>query len=125
MRLLKNKLLIKLALFVLAFQVVNMSIDVPVAQMKNSATKGDFNFIDTYIEFVTEVIFKYENAIPESRHRHHRELQAHQQVQVICQQIQIAEPSLAAPSPSKGYPVYINNYAFQFVQEFNRPPSST
>ncbi len=109
----------------MAIQVLNMSIDVPVAEMKTS-TAEDYNFIDTYVEYITEVIFKYENSIPESKHRHHRVLQTHHQLQVICQQISIqALPGLTASSPVKGYPGYINNYAFQFIKELNHPPAFT
>ena len=119
----KNNRLIKFIFFVMALQVLNMSIDVPVAEMKKANT-SDYNFIDTYVEFITEVIFKYENAIPESRHRRHGVLQSHRQVQVICQQIAIPESAgLPASSLVKGYPRYINNYSFRFIKEFNRPPS--
>ena len=108
----------------MALQVLNMSIDVPAAEMKKSTAAEGYNFIDTYVEYITEVIFKYENAIPESKHRHHRELQAHQQVVVICQQVPAnTSPGLPAPSFVKGYPGYINNYTFLFVKKFNRPPS--
>ena len=108
----------------MAAQILNMSIDVPMVEMKMTPATEDYNFIDTYVEFITEVIFKYENSIPESKHRHHRVLQTHQQFQVICQQISIPAPSgLPAPSILKGYPGYINNYAFRFIKEFNRPPS--
>ncbi len=121
---LKNNRLIKFIFFVMALQVLNMSIDVPVAEMKKKPAKEDYNFIDTYVEFITEVIFKYENAIPESKHRHHRVLQTHQQLKVICQQIPIpASSGLPAPSLVKGYPGYINNYSFLFIKEFNRPPT--
>ena len=108
----------------MALQVLNMSIDVPAAEMKKSTAAEGYNFIDTYVEYITEVIFKYENAIPESKHRHHRELQAHQQVVVICQQVPAnTSPGLPVPSFVKGYPGYINNYTFLFVKKFNRPPS--
>ena len=107
----------------MALQLVNMSIDVPVSEMKTTAAKG-YNFIDTYVEFITEVIFKYENAIPELQHKHHRVLQTHQQFQVICQQIPIlASSGLPAPWLVKGYAGYINNYAFRFTKELNRPPT--
>ncbi len=108
----------------MALQVLNMSIDVPVVEIKKTSAAEDFNFIDTYVEFITEAIFKYENAIPETRHRHHRELQAHQQVQVICQQISTPlAAGIIASLQDNGYPGYINNYAFHFVKELNHPPS--
>ena len=108
----------------MALQVLNMSIDVPVTEMKKAPATENYNFIDTYVEFITEAILKYENAIPESKHRHHRVLQTHRQLQVICQQISIpAFSGLHAPSLIQGYPGYINNYAFIFTKELNRPPT--
>ena len=60
-----------------------MSIDAPSAQ--SNASSHNYNYIDTYVEYIAEIILKYENAIPESKHRHQRELQLHKHIQVICQ----------------------------------------
>ncbi len=121
---LKNSLFIKFVFFIVSLQMLNMSIGAPVAHIEKAAAAEDSNFIDTYVEFITEVIFKYENAIPEPRHRQHRELQSHQQVLVICQQILIP---CASPASSfltfKNYLGYTNNYAFRFIKQLNRPPS--
>ncbi len=108
---------------IVAFQMLNLSIDVPVAESKNSDAK-DFNFIDNYVEFISVIIFKYENSIPLPSHRHHRELQTHPQVQVICEQVtKIYSAGFALSSQVKGYPGYLNNYSFRFIKDFNHPPS--
>ena len=100
-----------------------MSIDSPSAQMNVSKGQTDnFNYIDSYVEFIVEVVFKYDNAIPESQSREHKELQQHKYTEYIVQKY---EPSLAF--------VWIENlvnrprqtsdiYAYQFVKEINPPP---
>ncbi len=108
----------------MSLQLLNMSIDVPATHTKVASRLENYNFTDTYVEFITAVIFKYENAIPEPKHRQHRELQSHKQVQVICQQFQISPASITPlPLTIKGNPNYINHYAFRFIKQFNRPPS--
>lgn len=98
-----------------------MSIDIPVAQ-NNTATQ-DYNYIDTYVEYIAEVVMKYENAIPETRHRQHKQFQLHTHLQMICQQVQLA-PSLLSPAARviKVYPAYANRFAYQFIKEINPPP---
>lgn len=111
-------------LFVTALQLLNMSIDVPAVQANNTASSGGFNYMDTYVEFVAEVLLQIENAIPEQRHRHHRELQMHRQVQVICQQPEILLLKGVHSLPAvQDYPAYTNNYRYQATREINHPPS--
>ena len=119
-----NNRWVKLIFFLMAFQLMNMSIDIPAAELKHTASTDNFNYIDTYIEFITEVIFKYENAIPEAKHRHQRVLQTHQQLLVICQHFDNGiSTGLRSVSLKAGYPDYSNHYAFQFTTELMRPPS--
>ena len=98
-----------------------MSIDIPVAQ--NNIVAKDYNYIDTYIEYLAEVVMKYENAIPETKHRQHKQFQLHKHLQIICQQVQLT-PSLLSPSATvaKAYPAYTNRFAYQFIKEINPPP---
>lgn len=111
---------------VIALQVLNMSIDSPTAQM--NVVKGqtdNFNYIDTYVEFIVEVVLKYENAIPESNSREHKELQQYKYTEYIIQKMQ---PSLAF--------IWVENlvnrprhtsdrYAYQYIREINPPPPRT
>ena len=108
-------------MFVVALQILNMSIDIPVAQ--NNIVAKDYNYIDTYIEYLAEVVMKYENAIPETKHRQHKQFQLHKHLQIICQQVQLT-PSLLSPSATvaKAYPAYTNRFAYQFIKEINPPP---
>jgi hypothetical protein len=99
-----------------------MSIDVPAAQ-SNTVSSGDYNYIDTYVEYIAEIILKHENAIPESEHRAQKEMQLHKQVQVICQGLPVSSyTSLPGESLLKIYPGYVDTYASGFIKEINPPP---
>ena len=109
--------------FVVALQILNMSIDSPSAQMnvKNGQT-DDFNYIDTYVEFIVEVVLKYDNAIPESKSREHKELQQFKYMEYIVQRYESSldfvwiENLISRPRHTS------DMYAYQFVKEINPPP---
>src|ERR1019366_6600404 len=81
--------------FIVALQILNMSIDSPSAQMPASVPNADdFNYIDTYVEFVAEVILKYDNAIPETKNRQQKEWQMQKQFELVFQKIEPITVSL-------------------------------
>ena len=109
--------------FVIAVQILNMSIDAPVAQMFPGNCKTDtFNYIDTYIEYIAEVILKYENAIPESKDRQQKELQQHKQFEVAYQKISPITISFSEATTKATFLNFSDKYAFQFIKEINPPP---
>ena len=112
----------KFIVFALALQILNMSIDIPSSPADSTAK--NYNFIDTYVEYITEVMLKYENAIPEiNRHRQHKQFQMHKHLQIICQPVKmLQQESLPAPFRSKLYGDYSNRFAYQFIKEINPPP---
>jgi hypothetical protein len=109
--------------FIIALQILNMSIDSPNAQMPpNSGNPDNFNYIDTYVEFIAEVVLKYDNAIPETKNREQKEMQMQKQFELVFQKIESLKFSffqevLLAPfvNPS-------DQYAYQFIKEINPPP---
>ena len=121
MHIIKQKV-IKFILFVVALQMLNMSIDVHNSQVCNN-TPENFNYINTYIEFVTEILLKYDNAFPEPATRHQKELQHHKLYQVICQQIDLLTGlPLLYSGLNKVYFNLNDKYAYQFVREISPPP---
>ncbi len=100
-----------------------MSIDAPTAIMPaGTAHNDDFNYIDTYVEYVAEVILKYTNAIPESKDRQQKELQQHKQFELVFQKI---EPLTIYFNEGIVKNPFINSsdkYAYQFIKEINPPP---
>ena len=113
----------RLLAFIVALQILNMSIDSPNAQMQvNIGVTDNFNYIDTYVEFIAEVILKFDNAIPESKDRQQRELQQHKLFEVVFQKILPYNFSFIEQKSIREYYHSPDNYAFQFIKEINPPP---
>lgn len=113
----------RLLVFITALQILNMSIDSPNAEMPaGKASCLNFNYIDTYVEFIAEVILKYDNAIPESGHRDHKEIQQHKHVQIAVQRFHPSLHLFYADNCKNFYQASSDNYAYQFIKEINPPP---
>ena len=109
--------------FVIAIQVLNMSIDAPNAQMPSGkGTTDNFNYIDTYVEYIAEVILKYDDAIPESKDRQQKELQQHKQFEVVFQKTAFPAIAFFARITEKRFLSFSDRYAYQFIKEINPPP---
>jgi hypothetical protein len=113
----------RLIAFVIALQILNMSIDSPNAQMPaNAANADDFNYIDTYVEYIAEVILKYDNAIPESKDRQQKELQMQKQFELVFQKFEPIAISFFEEIIKKRFINFSDKYAYQFIKEINPPP---
>lgn len=123
-KLLHKPKLLQIIVFIIALQILNISIDSSVMQNDNLAkTSIGFNYIDSYVEYIAEVILKYENAIPETGKRQHKELQQHKLLLLICSNVNILYTTNLFLLPSRN--VYCNeydNYAYRFIKEINAPP---
>lgn len=109
--------------FIVAVQILNMSIDSPSARMPNYVPDAaNFNYIDTYVEFIVEDILKYDNAIPETKNRQNREWQMQKQFELVCQQIDPIVISTSFQKNKKNYIAFSNKYAFRYIKEINPPP---
>lgn len=118
MQLLSKNSFIKLLIFLIAFQVLNTSIDTPAENIAIS-----YNYIDTYVEYFAEVVFKLENAFPESGDRQHKELQQHKNLRIKIQNTYLLSftafftrfvENFSFTQPDK--------YFFTFTKEINPPP---
>ena len=123
MQLHKHSSIIWLLTFITALQILNMSIDAPGAQMANyTGSHKKFNYIDSYIEFIAEIILKYNNAVPESNNRQQKELSHHKQFVVICESADLAIlPSFDRIEKEINF-AYSDKYFFQFYKEISPPP---
>ena len=109
--------------FLIALQILNMSIDSPSAQLPHNAANADnFNYIDTYVEFVAEVILKYDNAIPETKNRQQKELQMQKQFELVFQKIEPITISFFEEKTEKRFLNSSDKYAYLFIKEINPPP---
>lgn len=113
----------KLFAFVVAIQILNMSIDSPNAQMPSYAQNAEnFNYIDTYVEFIVEDVLKYDNAIPETKNRQQKEWQMQKQFELVFQKIEPITISFSPQAIKRRFVDYSDKYAFQFIKEINPPP---
>ena len=100
-----------------------MSIDAPNAEMPAVQSSSDnFNYIDTYVEYIAEVILKYENAIPESKNREQKELQIQKQFELVFQKIERLTISFFDEIIENEFLNFSDKYAYQFIKEINPPP---
>ena len=109
--------------FLIAIQILNMSIDSPSAQMpKNIPGAENFNYIDTYVVFIAEVILKYNNAIPETKHRTQKELQMQKQFELAIQQNVVMKISPIETKSTEVALFHPDCYACRYVGEITPPP---
>lgn len=99
-----------------------MSIDAPAAQMSCNPLNDNFNYIDTFTEYVIEEVLHFDNAIPESKNRQQKELQQHKQLQVVFQKIEFLVNPIITTCSKIHLQNYCDRYAFQFIKEINPPP---
>lgn len=113
----------RLLTFIVALQILNMSIDSPNAQLPaNAPDASTFNYIDTYVEFVAEVILNHVNAIPETKNRPFKEWQTQKQFELVFQKIvPLIIPGFDTTDENE-YATFTNTYAYQFIKEINPPP---
>src|SRR3984885_4089318 len=108
---------------IIALQILNMSIDAPNAQMPVQRGCADnFNYIDTYVEYIAEVVLKFDNAIPESKDRQQKELQLQKQFELVFQKIEPLNISFFDEINEKQFLNFSDKYAYQFIKEINPPP---
>ena len=98
-----------------------MSIDAPAAMMPDNVA-DNFNYIDTFVEYVAEVVLRYDNAIPESKDRQQKELQLHKQFEIAFQKVAIVLPKISGTITKNAYRNADDKYAYQFIKEINPPP---
>jgi hypothetical protein len=116
----------KIFAFIVALQILNMSIDSPNAQMPAFIPNAEnFNYIDTYVEFIVEDVLKYDNAIPETKNRQQKEWQMQKQFELVFQKIEPVYISFSIQKAKRQFVHYSDKYAFQFIKEINPPPPKT
>ncbi len=106
----------KAFIFLAALQILNMSIDAPAAQMPGSFGEDDFNYIDTFTEYVIEDVFDFNNVIPESRDRQQKDSDQHKFEIVLEKMIPIYHFQHFNHIKIK-HSAYRDQYALQFIKE--------
>lgn len=98
-----------------------MSIDIPGTQKDNAFP--DYNYMDTYIEYITEVVLKFDHAIPETKHNPQKQFLLHKHIPAICQVFEVFKTETEPrPRVTNLFPDYSNRFTFQYIKEINPPP---
>jgi hypothetical protein len=108
---------------IVALQILNMGLFVQDFQYNVSSSICDQNIINSVVEYVSEVVLKKNNAMPEDDNNTHKDYQAHKHT--ILKLIELEMQSLAFTAPinteTNKAPLK-ENYYFQFCKEINPPP---
>lgn len=115
----------RLAIFIAALQVLNLGLFVQDFQQlsSSSTTISDNNIINSVFEYVSEVVLKNANAVPESNNNADRNFQANKHFTVKIIQLQdykiIISP--VAVISKQDFPL-TDTYTYLFSSEINPPP---
>ncbi len=109
--------------FIVAIQVLNLSIDAQSFQfLETKHTIGYPNEINSFVEYVAEIVLEHTNALPEYEKSSHDKLQLHKDC--IVKHITVEDKKSVTYSDLKNdLPLAIpENYTCLFCKEINPPP---
>lgn len=117
-------LLAKLLALVVAIQILNLSICVQdFKELPAKHSIGEFNEINSVVEYVAEIILEHDNAMPEGKHSSHKDLQAHKHIDF--KKAPVSKPANMqneiAAAINYSYPIK-DSYSFLYYKEINPPP---
>ncbi len=119
--------MLRVIVFLLALQVLNLSIYAPDFRQLYSPAReyAPTNITETAVEYVVEVIMGIKNAIPEQM-QHHKDLHFHKQVsfKAECTPVFYHLPSLQVRSGKTAIHLQ-ETYNYLYLQEINPPPPKT
>lgn len=118
----------RLVLLVIAIQVLNLSVyggdfySGGYAAIKNNI--GEFNHIDSLIEYVSEIILDHKNAFPENGEHSRRSSSSHQMKHICIKMIEFKKTAdLPLYTVSADMPQLLNEeYKNLVPSEINPPP---
>lgn len=113
--------------FVVALQILNMSIYTQDFQplVQHHQTIGDINEINSFVEYVAEVVLDYKNALPEYQHHYtsHKELQLHKHISVKLINLDHDPIDRLVLDDHRHFrPSLKESYDFLYYKEINPPP---
>jgi len=114
----------KFILLLLAVQIFNQSMDaIQFHPFKHPDTISDFNYLNSMVEYITEIIMDHKDAFPEYLKKSSRGSQNVKHIDIkLCQSP--SEPAITKhfdDVTSFGFPLY-NSYFYLFSKEINPPP---
>ena len=124
MRLALQSLLTKALISLIAVQIINLGIDaVEFQPLSHSSSIGEFNYLNSMTEYVSEIIMKHTDAFPEFQQKSSKQNQTMKHLDIKMLQpfisviaIQRSYSRISFIIPGDEY------YYFQFSKEINPPP---
>jgi hypothetical protein len=121
-----EKLRLHIARFItliVALQIVNMGLFVQDFQYNVSSSICDENIINSVVEYVSEVVLKKKNSMPEDDNNSHKDYQAHKHTVLKLIEFEIQSLAFSVPPNKETNKAPLKeNYYFQFCKEINPPP---
>jgi hypothetical protein len=110
-------------LVIAAIQVLNMSVYPDQLQWQRSENLSSLpNEMDSFVEYVTEVVLGHENAFPEYAHKHHKDLQVHKQAISLYSE-EVCNKDSEVPFILRSIEwLATDQYSYQYYNEINPPP---
>lgn len=117
----------RLAIFVVALQILNLSIFMqdfdPISTHRH--TIGEINEINSIVEFVAEIVLDNPNALPEYHQQNtdHTAMQVHKHAPVKMITFEELQPARVFYAAVREYIIPLKeSYDFLFFREINPPP---
>ena len=125
-RLALNTIMYHIARFLLvivAIQVLNVSVYPDILQWTRTETASNLpNEMDSFVEYVTEILLGHKNAFPEYAHKHHKDLQTHKQAISLYSE-EVCDKNAEVPFIQRSIEwLTADQYSYQYYKEINPPP---
>jgi hypothetical protein len=112
-------------LLLMSFQILNLGIDaIDFQPLQNSASLGDFNYMNSLTEYVSEIMLGHKDVFPEfQKESPSSKSQCIKHYSIKLCELNAFAPLLTIPSNNTVYHTLINEkYTYRFIKEINPPP---
>ena len=125
MQLTLKQIALKIFIALMALQIINLSIDaVEFQPLEAAITIGDFNYLNSMTEYVSEVIMGIKDAFPEFQNQSSSsksQIVKHLSIKLFENNSIIQAPAIYRQNISYSVPLN-ESYTYLFLKEINPPP---
>jgi hypothetical protein len=125
MQLTLKQIATKIFIALMALQIINLSIDsVEFQPIEAAVTIGDFNYLNSMTEYVSEVIMGMKDAFPEFQNQSSSsksQIVKHLSIKLFEDNIIITTPDIVCLNNSYSVPLN-ESFKYMYLQEINPPP---
>jgi len=125
MQLTLKQIATKIFIALMALQIINLSIDaVEFQPIEAAITIGDFNYLNSITEYVSEVIMGIKDAFPEFQNQSSSsksQIVKHLTIKLFENNSMLLAPAIIRPDNSYSVPLK-ESYNYLYLSEINPPP---